>query len=210
MFLSLSHQVRAARAAARARRDAEEEEEQQRRRGKKGRNKKRRGAADGGGGGNKSSGGRGSDGGLEDATTAEDILELRWPVHAGSGDDVGGRSGGGGGGRSKGSGDDDSREGLSGKGGGGGGGGGERGGGERTAAEATMLSLKTYVKQRQAGSVSTKGEEKKAEELRKTALLGPVLNDGERCASPGLACLGLWTDLRSPSSRPLAIRSLPD
>lgn len=58
-------------------------------------------------------------------------------------------------------------------------------GGEKTGA-AAMLSLRSYVKQRQEGSAGSKGgwqsesEEKKAEELRKTALLGPVLNDGER------------------------------
>lgn len=59
--------------------------------------------------------------------------------------------------------------------------------GSGESAGGAMLSLRTYVSRRQAGSAATTGdaaqaEEKKAQELRKTALLGPVLNDGERCA----------------------------
>ena len=182
-------QVRAARAAARAQLDAEEEEERHRGRGKAGRNKKRPGREGAGGGSRESRNNRrsGSDGagagagGLEGATTADDVLELRWPVDVGAAASA----------ADNGSPDDDSRE---------HGGAGEEGRGTNQEGKGgetksvPMLSLKTYVKQRQAGGggVASKGgggagvalqtEEKKAEELRKTALLGPVLNDGDRCA----------------------------
>ncbi|CAM9974262.1 unnamed protein product, partial [Hapterophycus canaliculatus] len=175
--------VRAARATARARRDAEEElgrRQQQQRRGKSGRGKPRRGGRGGGRGegaredakGEKGGRSGGLGGGLESAATAEGILELRWPVHADADDDVGrGRGEGEGGGK--------------------GGGGSSGGDGERQPSGAAMLSLKTYVKQRQAGSAAAKsgGEEKVAEELRRTALLGPVLNDGERGAYLGVTVL---------------------
>lgn len=78
-----------------------------------------------------------------------------------------------------------------------------------------MLSLKTYVKQRQAGGggVASEGggeaqtEEKKAEELRKTALLGPVLNDGERCAwhMPSRFCANERTAIACAAVRSLLL-----
>eukprot|EP00752_Nemacystus_decipiens_P005261 g4773.t1 len=181
--------VRAARAAARARLDAKEEEERQRGRGKAGRNNKRRGG-DGTGGGSRenrnmrrstSGGGGGSgSGGLEDVTTADDILGLQWPADIGAGDDDEKESS---------SSDDDSR-GYAAT--------GEEGRGKNQeeraggAGSVPMLSLRTYVKQRQAGGGgggAARAEEKKAEELRKTALLGPVLNDGERGVYLGLTIL---------------------
>lgn len=104
--------------------------------------------------------------------TAEEILDLRWPL-AGNAFDVEVSSNG-----------DEKREdapreeteGVK----------DERGEGKASRAEESekqTLSLRSYVKQRQGGKVEEGGaiaEEKKAEELRKTAVLGPVLNDGER------------------------------
>ncbi|CAN0417323.1 unnamed protein product, partial [Ectocarpus sp. 8 AP-2014] len=183
--------VRAARAAARARRDADEGQEQQNK--NKNKNKKRnssRGDRDRGGSGgeggrerNRGSGG----GGLEEgASTVEDILGLEWVVDVSADDDDGAfRDRGTWGNREPGGG--------SGSGTVNGGGGRDR---EEEDAQTTALSLKTYVKQRQAGSAAANGgqdqakaEEKKAEELRKTALLGPVLNDGERGVYLGLTIL---------------------
>eukprot|EP00903_Cladosiphon_okamuranus_P009097 g8695.t1 len=186
--------VRAARAAARAQLDAKEEEEQQRGRGKAGRNKKRRGK-DGAGPRETRKSVRsspGGGGGVGGATTADDILELQWPVDVVGADNNVNRS----------SNDDSKGRGAAGEGGGPGvaGGGSEegtssnRGGRAGGAGGVHALSLKTYVKQRQAGGGGGGGgaaltEEKKAEELRKTALLGPVLNDGERGVYLGLTIL---------------------
>lgn len=115
----------------------------------------------------------------EGASTVEDILGLEWVVDMTADDDDGAfRERGTGGNREPGCG--------SGSGTGNDGGGQDR---EEEDAQTTALSLKMYVKQRQAGSAAANGGqgqakagEKRAEELRKTALLGPVLNDGERCA----------------------------
>ncbi|CAN0536434.1 unnamed protein product, partial [Laminaria digitata] len=86
------------------------------------------------------------------------------------------------------------RRGGGGEGGGGGGGEGRWGGGGEGAEPG--LSLREYVARRQQGSAAaagkgdaTQAEERKAEELRKTALLGPVLNDGERGVYLGLTIL---------------------
>lgn len=104
--------------------------------------------------------------------TAEEILDLRWPL-IGNAFDVGVSSDG-----------DEKREdapreeteGVK----------ADRGEGEASRVEESekqTLSIRSYVKQRQERKVEEGGviaEEKKAEELRKTAVLGPVLNDGER------------------------------
>ncbi|CAN0419763.1 unnamed protein product, partial [Ectocarpus sp. 8 AP-2014] len=179
--------VRAARAAARARRDADGGQEQQ----NKNKNKKRNSSRvdrDRGGSGEGRRRNRGSgDGGLEEgASTVEDILGLEWVVDVSADDDDGAfRDRGTWGNREPGGG--------SGSGTVSGGGGRDR---EEEDAQTTALSLKTYVKQRQAGSAAANGGqgqakagEKRAEELRKTALLGPVLNDGERGVYLGLTIL---------------------
>ncbi|CAM9201641.1 unnamed protein product [Ectocarpus sp. 6 AP-2014] len=181
--------VRAARAAARARRDADEGQEQK----NKNKNKKRnssRGDRDRGGSGGE--GGRernrGSGGGAleQGASTVEDILGLEWVVDVSADDDDGAF-------RDRGTGENREPGGGSGSGTVNGGGGRDR---EEEDAQTTALSLKTYVKQRQAGSAAANGGqgqakagEKRAEELRKTALLGPVLNDGERGVYLGLTIL---------------------
>lgn len=147
------------RAAARARKDAEDERkaEKKSKRGRKGKaaGKKKGDSASAGGN-------------LGD--TAEDILDLRWPLlsdaHPTSSSSFSSSRG------------DSARK----------GGRVEPGKGESsgsTGGDAEMgVSLRTYVKQRQQGSVTKGGseiaEEKKAEELRKTALFGPVLNDGQK------------------------------
>lgn len=61
--------------------------------------------------------------------------------------------------------------------------GGQSAQGAEQAEAPVRLSLRTYVKQRQEGSASrgeAMSDERKAEELRETALLGPFLNGGER------------------------------
>ncbi|CAN0396421.1 unnamed protein product, partial [Ectocarpus sp. 12 AP-2014] len=181
--------VRTARAAARARRDADEGQEQQNKNKSKKRNSSRgdrdRGGS-GGEGGRKRNRGTGGGGLEEGASTAEDILGLEWVVDMTADDDDGTfRDRGTGGNREPGGG--------SGSGTVSGGGGRDR---EEEDAQTTALSLKTYVKRRQAGSAAANGDqgqakagEKRAEELRKTALLGPVLNDGERGVYLGLTIL---------------------
>lgn len=101
-------------------------------------------------------------------TTVEQILDLRWPVVDG-GDATDSGSVPGGDGRA-GSNEGDGEE-------------GNGGDTRKGAGEGGTLSLRSYVRQRQKGSaakVAAQTEEAKAEELRKTALLGPVLNDGKR------------------------------
>lgn len=105
--------------------------------------------------------------------TAEEILDLRWPL-AGNAFDVGVSSGGG---EKREDAPGEETEGVK----------ADRGEGKASRAEESeklSLSLRSYVKQRQGGRAEEEGgliaEEKKAEELRKTAVLGPVLNDGER------------------------------
>ncbi|CAM9476068.1 unnamed protein product [Ectocarpus sp. 13 AM-2016] len=185
--------VRAARAAARARRDADEGQEQHNKNKNTNKNRKRnssRGDRDrrgsGGESGRKRNGGTGGGGLEEGASTVEDILGLEWVVRMTADDDDGAfRDRGTGGNREPGGG--------SGSGTVNGGGGRDR---EEEDAKTTALSLKTYVKQRQAGSAAANGDQgqakagdKRAEELRKTALLGPVLNDGERGVYLGLTIL---------------------
>ena len=109
-----------------------------------------------------------------DTRTAQDILNLHWPLEIAAGTAPASSS------------DEDARREEE-------GGGREeeegRRGGKGGGKEAEVgLSLREYVARRQQGSATAKGgdvkqaEEKKAEELRKTAVLGPVLNDGERWA----------------------------
>ncbi|CAB1098854.1 unnamed protein product [Ectocarpus sp. CCAP 1310/34] len=181
--------VRAARAAARARRDADESQEQKNKNKNKKRNSSRGNRDRGGSGGegsrkrNRGAGG----GGLEEgASTVEDILGLEWVVDMTADDD-------GGAFRDRGTGGNRESGGGSGSGTVNGDGGRNR---EEEDAQTTALSLKAYVKQRQAGSAAANGGrgqakagEKRAEELRKTALLGPVLNDGERGVYLGLTIL---------------------
>ncbi|CAM9753506.1 unnamed protein product, partial [Ectocarpus fasciculatus] len=194
--------VRAARAVARARRDADEGQEQQKKNKSKNKNKKKNSSrGDRGGSGDdrkRNRGGSGGGSGLEEgASTVEDILGLEWVVDMNAQDDVNSSSGGGGGGdgafRDRGTGRNRETGGGSGSGTGDDGGGRDR---EDEGAQTTALSLKTYIKQRQAGSAAANGGqgeaqagEKRAEELRKTALLGPVLNDGERGVYLGLTIL---------------------
>ena len=153
-------QVRVMRAAAMARLDEEKEEEKEKR-GKKERK----------GGGRKEAdrskshpgGRRGDDGGRDkQPDTAEDILDLRWPLANAVGE-----------GEAASSGDQEKEERRP---------GGESGGDRVDGMEdGATLSLRSYVKRRQqGGGREPTTEEKKREELRKTALLGPVLNDGAR------------------------------
>eukprot|EP00904_Undaria_pinnatifida_P001405 jgi/Undpi1/11265/HiC_scaffold_30.g13563.m1 len=185
-----AEKVRAARAVARARRDTEEAEildkakkaKRNRNRNKnKNTDKKMRDRKAGahkvaGSGSGGSSSGSGSD-----TRTAQDILNLHWPLEIAAGTALASSS------------DEDAKR--------------EEEGGEREEEEGRRggegggkgaevgLSLREYVARRQQGSAAAKGgdvkqaEEKKAEELRKTAVLGPVLNDGERGVYLGLTVL---------------------